>query len=651
MRDIWGFLLQTLTASGVAVLLLCVKRMLMDKLPSRWQFAVWGVLAAVLMLPAGLNGRYVLFNWPFFVEAAKTVFAGDYSLSQVVAPVPLPRLEALGEIAGWGPAEWCFAGYCAGAVFLSGRYFLTYIRLRLFLRREAVSGEEASRQVRAVAAKYELPVCTVAEVPGLPTAFVCGLFSPVLALPAGEKPDGKVILHELLHLKHHDVLWGLVICVFRCLHWCNPLLWHCADRAQNDLEAFCDQRVLERLEGEERRDYGRILLSMADERYSRTPGTSSLSNGGRNISRRIEAIARFRLYPQGMTLVSVCAAVVLAAPLISGARVENAYDSSHAELGLSLSMASARTTWCTTCAGALDVYAKAVLTRNGVYRAMCAPIGEQRALAEEIRRYGCWQTGLAEIPVLHNSYSVYNLRAVEGDAYEGLLAVDVQGAPEGETWDGTVIGRWMAVQEVRVEKQGGRWVVLPLASLRMLQGDRRDYSYNAAVPSRDYEAQGAGFLVRVSHQTVIFPTGDFDVKPRPDAEFEQVYCSDAITGIWQGDEEARRRECGIQYSITPIIKEGHSQLPQVDFADNSASGGSFSGGSVSGGSFSDGDGSCRGNLYLEAGWGPEVWLGDIGRGGPESGIAQLPDAYVMDLSVNGGETATLILLPAEGGLQ
>ena len=53
MTDLWGFLLQTLTASGAAVLLLVVKAMFRDKLPPRWQFAAWGVLGLVL-LPAGM---------------------------------------------------------------------------------------------------------------------------------------------------------------------------------------------------------------------------------------------------------------------------------------------------------------------------------------------------------------------------------------------------------------------------------------------------------------------------------------------------------------------------------------------------------------------------------------------------------------------
>ena len=90
MTDLWSFLLQTLTASGAAALLLAVKALFRDKLSPRWQFGVWGVLALVLLLPAGGGGRYALFNWPLWVESAKTALTGDYSLTRVLAPIPLP---------------------------------------------------------------------------------------------------------------------------------------------------------------------------------------------------------------------------------------------------------------------------------------------------------------------------------------------------------------------------------------------------------------------------------------------------------------------------------------------------------------------------------------------------------------------------------
>ena len=311
MSDIWSFLLQTLTASGAAAVLLAVKAMLRDKLSPRWQFAAWGMLALVLAVPAGLGGRYALVNWPLAVEFLRSLLTEEFGvLTRVSASVPLPHFTGLPR----SGAEWAYAVYLTGTVFFLGRYAVSYLRLRLALRRGTPAGEARAALIRETAERYGLPVCPAVEVEGLGSAFICGVLRPVLALPAGEETDEKVLLHELLHLRHRDAAWGLLICLLRCVHWCNPLLWYCADLAGNDLESLCDQRALERLEGEDRRDYGRILLSMANEKYARTPGTSSMANGGKNIRRRIEAIARFKRYPAGMALVGVCAVLVLAGP-------------------------------------------------------------------------------------------------------------------------------------------------------------------------------------------------------------------------------------------------------------------------------------------------------------------------------------------------
>ena len=97
MTDLWSVLLQTLTASGAAALLLAVKALFRDKLSPRWQFGIWGLLALVLLLPAGAGGRYVLFPWPLWVEAAKTALTGDYALTRVLPPVPLPRGQGAPE--------------------------------------------------------------------------------------------------------------------------------------------------------------------------------------------------------------------------------------------------------------------------------------------------------------------------------------------------------------------------------------------------------------------------------------------------------------------------------------------------------------------------------------------------------------------------
>ena len=71
MSDIWDLLLQTLTVSGVAVLLLVIKAIFKDKLPPKWHFAAWGVLGIMILIPAGFGGRYILFIWQSVVELRK----------------------------------------------------------------------------------------------------------------------------------------------------------------------------------------------------------------------------------------------------------------------------------------------------------------------------------------------------------------------------------------------------------------------------------------------------------------------------------------------------------------------------------------------------------------------------------------------------
>ena len=323
MDNLWSVLAQTLALSVTAAVLLAAKRLFLDKLSPRWQYGVWAILALRALLPAGLLGRTLVPGGRVVLEAARlqvelplsSVLTDPYGVTEVLAPVPLFPfgLPVPGSI-----TDVLFYVYAAGVLLLALWFFLSYARLRAAIRRGLSPAPEVLAQVEGVAARYGLKAPRrVVVLPGLESAFVCGPLRPVLALP-GRPVDDKVLLHELLHLRHGDVWAGVGVCALRCLHWCNPLIWYCCDRIQNDCEALCDQRVLERLEGEERRAYGVILLSMADGRYARAPGTSSMANGGRNIKARIQAIARFRRYPAGMALASGCVAVVLALTCLGG---------------------------------------------------------------------------------------------------------------------------------------------------------------------------------------------------------------------------------------------------------------------------------------------------------------------------------------------
>lgn len=546
MDNLWSVLAQTLALSVAALVLLAAKRLFLDKLSPRWQYGVWAILALRALLPAGLLGRTLVPGGRVVLEAARlqvelplsSVLTDPYGVTEVLAPVPLfPRgLPAPGSI-----TDVLFYLYAAGVLLLTLWFFLSYARLRAAIRRGLSPAPEVLAQVEGVAARYGLKAPRrVVVLPGLESAFVCGPLRPVLALP-GRPVDDKVLLHELLHLRHGDVWAGVGVCALRCLHWCNPLIWYCCDRMQNDCEALCDQRVLERLEGEERRAYGVILLSMADGRYARAPGTFSMANGGRNIKARIQAIARFRRYPAGMALASGCVAAVLALTCLGG--VSGAAEVPGGTDRGALALAQAQLNRPTTVAGALDTYAKAILCDSPVYFSMVLPEAERECV---------WQAGLAphdeaeledvldtspfnelgfhwHSPSWLAEWSVMNLLPDGAEGYTGTLFFSP--LSEDNTYG-------IVYQQVAVRPDGDFWTVEPLGDLTVRPDPNQEGIYlcpSSEAPYTTYVAETVTLHVEVDVQlqlnvnNAIFSTStdlpawastyQLDPVPHPDASF------------------------------------------------------------------------------------------------------------------------------------
>lgn len=389
MNNIWSFLTQTLSVSVVALLLLFLKGIMEDKLSPRWQYSVWCLLALRIIIPVASN-QNIFLPVPVWVEMLKTLvesnlssaYSNAFSVSHnsTVIPFVTDIPESI--------TDWLMVIYIFGVLVTLIKYIVSYTKLRKILKNGSeISGENVG-QLNTVKLKYNLKGCKAVEVEGLSTAFVCGIFKPVLAIPKGMVLDKKIVLHELLHLKYKDNLQNVFWCILRSLHWCNPLLQYAFNRIGNDIESLCDQRVLERLEGEELRDYGKILLSMANNSFARAAGTTSVSNGGKNIKRRISAIVRFKKFPKGMELVSFCIILVLLTPTVFGATSNYGDEIYNPETKTDLyrSMAYTRVEKCGTVAGALDTFARGVIYKNGLCVAIASPSAEQEKIFKEMSK-------------------------------------------------------------------------------------------------------------------------------------------------------------------------------------------------------------------------------------------------------------------------
>jgi len=321
MTNIWSFAVQTAEVSVMAAIILLLKTIMKDKLSPRWQYGVWLCLGRRILIPVGSGNRYIFRYIQVFLQACKTLSEQKLHSAFTDAGKVVHSTSIFPALTGkpYSITDWMFVIYIAGVIILLAKYIISYFSLQNIIVKANNASEETVQQINCVAQNYSLKSCEARTVKGLTSAFVFGIAKPVLVLPEGIRTDDKVILHELLHLKYRDLWQKVIWSLLRVIHWPNLFLQYCFGIINNDMESLRDYRVMELLKGEQRREYGRILLSMTNEKYPSAFGTTSVSNGSRFISDRIKTIARFKKYPQGMGVVSVCI-IFMMTPLIARGR-------------------------------------------------------------------------------------------------------------------------------------------------------------------------------------------------------------------------------------------------------------------------------------------------------------------------------------------
>lgn len=327
MTNIWTVCYFTIGITCTGAMLLLFKRIFRDKLNARWHYMVWLVLLVRAILPANVRLFSTSFSlnnlWVGGIKRLRgLVELGRNSLLSAPFGMEGGNVSLLREmpVEQWSVTDMLFVVYAAGVLLFLFYDGIIYAKLRWDIRKGAKASAVFLEQVRRTAEKYELPQPKSVRICGrTETPFLCGLFQPVLVIPQkmADGIDEKILLHELLHLKYHDVLVNFALHFLRTLNWFNPFVWVLCRVIRNDSEALCDQRALERLEGEEKREYGLLLLQMADSRYASRIGTTSMANGAKNIKTRVQRIADFGRVPKGAAFATACITVILSLAAVS----------------------------------------------------------------------------------------------------------------------------------------------------------------------------------------------------------------------------------------------------------------------------------------------------------------------------------------------
>lgn len=134
----------------------------------------------------------------------------------------------------------------------------------------------------------------IAQVKGLSSPFLWGIFRPVVFLPAGLKGEERtyIIAHENIHRKRKDPVLKMVFFLITAVHWFNPVVWAAWALFCRDMEISCDEAVLLHTGESIKRQYAQSLLrfAAAQNGYLMVP----LTFGEPSAKMRIKNVLGFR---------------------------------------------------------------------------------------------------------------------------------------------------------------------------------------------------------------------------------------------------------------------------------------------------------------------------------------------------------------------
>ncbi len=355
LRPFFEWLLRTtVQASLLICLILLVQLMLRGKLDVRWHYCLWLLLLIRLVMPWAPESRMSIFNLiPPWAGQSQIEFVPDdiaddsfnsdvagvginestpVSMTGVPQEIPeaittTPEKPVFFELADMLPLVWLI-----GALVLAVYVCASNFNLRRIVKKacpltdrkilDLLEKCKSQMGIRTI-----LRVVVTDRVRG-PALF--GFVRPRLLLPRGMTEALSleelrcIFLHELAHLKRHDIFVSYLVSLLQILHWFNPLVWLAFYRMRADRELACDALVLSTMNIDEPQKYGQAIISLVELFYQNRylPGMVGIMEDKSQLKGRISMIANFKKDSKKLTLPAVLLILLTACISLTDAQVQ-----------------------------------------------------------------------------------------------------------------------------------------------------------------------------------------------------------------------------------------------------------------------------------------------------------------------------------------
>lgn len=164
----------------------------------------------------------------------------------------------------------------------------------------------------------------VYECDNIRSPFVLGIVSPKIYLPfrLNETEQQCILAHERYHIRRRDYLVKNAAYLLAIVYWFHPLVWAAYRLMCVDMEMSCDEEVIATFTADLRKEYSRLLLAFAANK--RQLSASPLAFGEEQIVKRVKNILNYKKTPRWKLIGGAAVLVITMAACATDASTDEA---------------------------------------------------------------------------------------------------------------------------------------------------------------------------------------------------------------------------------------------------------------------------------------------------------------------------------------
>ena len=176
-----------------------------------------------------------------------------------------------------------------GTIIYTVRYIRKHVKVHKMISKTGYEDSELTDKIEEYCSKLQLHRnVKVVNLEFMEIPMVYGLLNPKILMPKKKYSEQEleiILLHELVHHKHHDLFWKQLFQIIRCIYWFHPAMKDILKQLDQWGETSCDMTVSKNIKSV--KEYFRVIIEMTVDTPEYDVYMAGLCEGTENIKLRM----------------------------------------------------------------------------------------------------------------------------------------------------------------------------------------------------------------------------------------------------------------------------------------------------------------------------------------------------------------------------